>query len=157
MESNIVLTHWGRVMHIFVGNLTIIDSDNGLSPCRCQAIIWTNAGILSIWPFGTNFSEILIEILISSSKKMHLKVLSAKCGPFCLGLNVLICANKNIVVICTNQDVIFIYISWVAKQRGKQTSKYYLRKCIIRLSLPYYCPCMTGTTGFWWIVLTRVP
>ena len=23
-----------------------------------QAIIWTNAGILSIWPLGTNFSEI---------------------------------------------------------------------------------------------------
>ena len=37
------LTHWGRVMHKCVGNLTSIGSDNGLSP-------------------GTNFSEILIRI-----------------------------------------------------------------------------------------------
>ena len=28
-----------------------------------QGIIWTNAGMLLIWPLGTNFSEILIEIL----------------------------------------------------------------------------------------------
>ena len=38
------LTHWGRVRHICVGNPTIIGSDNGLSPGRRQAIIWTNAG-----------------------------------------------------------------------------------------------------------------
>ena len=43
--------------HICVGNLTIIGSDNGLSPGRRQAIIWTNAGILLIGPLGTNFSE----------------------------------------------------------------------------------------------------
>ena len=42
------LTHWGRVTHICVGDLTIISSDNGLSPGRHQAIIWTNAGILLI-------------------------------------------------------------------------------------------------------------
>ena len=42
------LTHWGRVTHICVGKLTIIDSDNDLSPDRRQAIIWTNAGILWI-------------------------------------------------------------------------------------------------------------
>ena len=40
-----MLTHWGRVTHICVGNLTIIGPDNGLSPGRRQAIIWTNAGI----------------------------------------------------------------------------------------------------------------
>ena len=56
------LTHWGRVTHICVGNLTIIGSDNGLSPGRRQAIIWTNAGILLIGPLRANFSEILIEI-----------------------------------------------------------------------------------------------
>ena len=48
------LTHWGRVTHICVSKLTIIGSDNGLSPGRRGAIIWTNAEI--------NFSEILIEI-----------------------------------------------------------------------------------------------
>ena len=48
--------------HICVGNLTIIDSDNGLSPGRRQAIILTYAGILWIGPPGTNFSEISIAI-----------------------------------------------------------------------------------------------
>ena len=57
-----LLTHWGRVTHICVNNVTIIGSDNGLLPVRCQAIIWTNAGVLLIWPLGTNFDEILIEI-----------------------------------------------------------------------------------------------
>ena len=84
-----ILTHWGRVTHICISKLTIIGSDNGLSPDRRQAIIWTNAGILLIGPLGTNFSEILIEILTFSYKKMHLKVSSAKRRPFCLGLNVL--------------------------------------------------------------------
>ena len=76
--------------HICVGKLSIIDSDNGLSPVRRQAIIWTNAGMLLIGPLGTNFSEILIEILTLSFKKMRLKVSSAKWRSFCLGLNVLI-------------------------------------------------------------------
>ena len=76
--------------HICVGNLTIIGSDNGLSPGRRQAIIQTNAGILLIGPLGTNFSEILIGIQTFSIRKMHLKMSSAKWRPFCLGLNVLI-------------------------------------------------------------------
>ena len=84
-----ILTHWGRVTHICVSKLTIIGSDNGLSPDRRQAIIWTNAGISSIGPLGTNFSEILIEILTFLFEKMRLKVSSAKRRPFCLGLNVL--------------------------------------------------------------------
>ena len=75
--------------YICVSNLTIIGSDYGLSPDRRQAIIWTNAGILLIGPLGTNFREILIEILKVWFKKMRLKVSSAKWRPFCLGLNVL--------------------------------------------------------------------
>ena len=70
--------------------LIIIVSDNGLSPERRQAIIWTNARLLLIGPLGTNFSEISIEISTFSLKKMHLKVSSAERRPFCLGLNVLI-------------------------------------------------------------------
>ena len=57
-----MLTQWGWVTHICVSKLTIIGSDNGLSPDRRQAIIWTNDGILLIGPLGTNLSEILIEI-----------------------------------------------------------------------------------------------
>ena len=83
------LTHWGRVTHICVGKLTIIGSDNGLSPGRRQAIIWTNAGKLLFGPPGTNFNEILIEIHIFSFKKIDLKMSSSKWRPFCLGLNVL--------------------------------------------------------------------
>ena len=83
------LTHWGRVTHKCVGKLTIIGSDNGLSPERRQAIIWTNAGILLIEPLGTNFIEIVNGIQTFSFKKMHLKMSSAKWRPFCLGLNVL--------------------------------------------------------------------
>ena len=83
------LTHWGRVTHICVGNLIIIGPDNGLSPGRRQAIIWTNAGILLIGSLGTDFIEIWIKIKIFSLKKMRLKMSSAKRQPFCLGLNVL--------------------------------------------------------------------
>ena len=81
---------WGWVKHICINKLIIIGSDNGLSPGRRQAIIWTNAGILLIGTLGTNFSEILSEIHIFSFMKMHFKVLSAKWLAFCLGLNVLI-------------------------------------------------------------------
>ena len=72
------LTHWGRVTYICIGNLTIIGSDNGLSPRQRQAITWTNVGILLIRPLGTNFSEILIGIQTFSFKKMS----SAKRRPF---------------------------------------------------------------------------
>ena len=91
VEANWVhidLTHWGRVTHICVSKLTIIVSDNGLSPGRRQAIIWTNDGILSIRTFRTHFSEIVSEINTFSFKKMHFKM-SGKWRPSCLGLNVL--------------------------------------------------------------------
>ena len=75
--------------HICDSKLSIIGSDNGLSPGRRQAIIWTNARMLLIWPLETNFIEILIEIRAFSFKKMHLKTSSANGRPFCLDLNVL--------------------------------------------------------------------
>ena len=75
--------------HICVSKITIIGSDNGLSPGRRQAIIWTNARILFIWKLGTNFSEILSEIHTFSFKKMHFKMSSAQWRLFRLGLNVL--------------------------------------------------------------------
>ena len=76
--------------HICVSKLTIIGSDNGLSPGRRQAIIRTNVGILLIRTLGTNFSEILGEIHSFSFSKMHLKMSSAKWRLFGLGLNELI-------------------------------------------------------------------
>ena len=53
-------------------------TDNGLSPGRRQAIIWTNDGIFLSGPLRTNF-----EIHAFSVKKMHLKMSSAKWRPFC--------------------------------------------------------------------------
>ena len=76
---HIVLTHWGRVTHICVVKITNIGSDNGLSPGRRQAIIWTNAGIWLIAPLETNFSETLIEIQTFSLKQICLKMSSAIC------------------------------------------------------------------------------
>ena len=64
------ITHWGRMMHIWVSKVTTIGSDNGLSPDRSQTIIWTNTGILLIGPLGTNLNE------------------SANWRQFCLGLKV---------------------------------------------------------------------
>ena len=93
---SISLTHWGRVTHICVSKLTIIGSDNGLSPERRQAIIWTNAGILLIGPLGTNFSEIVIEIQTFALKKIRLKMSSAKCCLFRLGLHVLMSFQKEL-------------------------------------------------------------
>ena len=88
--TEISLMHWGWVMHIYISRLTSIGSDNGLLPGRSQAIIWTNAGILLIEHFRTNFSEIFIKMYAFSSRKMHLKMSFGKRWPFCLGLNVLI-------------------------------------------------------------------
>ena len=83
------LSHWGRMTHSCLSKLSIIGSDNGLSPGRRQAIIWTNAGILLLGTRGTNFNDILIKIHEFSFKKIHLKMSFGKWRPSCLGLNVL--------------------------------------------------------------------
>ena len=92
--TQLVLTHWGQVTHICVSKLTIIGSDNGLSPRWCQAIIWTNAGIWLTRPLETNFSERLIKIHTFSFTKINLKISSGKWRPFCLVLNELITTRK---------------------------------------------------------------
>ena len=74
-------------MHVCVSKSNIIGSDNGLSPGRHQAIIWTNAGILLIGHTRI-FDEIVIEIHTFSFKKIHLKMSSRKWRSFGLGLNV---------------------------------------------------------------------
>ena len=79
-----VLTHWVWVTYTCISKLTIIDSDNGLSPGRGQAIIWTNAAVLLIQTSGTNSSEIVSEIHTFWFKEM-----SVKWWQICVGLNVL--------------------------------------------------------------------
>ena len=98
--------------HICVSKLNIIGSDNGLSPGRRQAIIWTNDGLLLIGPLGTNFSEISIEILAFSFKKMRLKVSSAKWRLFRFGLNVLRIVNLPVDGLASTNHVAFALVDW---------------------------------------------
>ena len=95
--------------HICVGKITIIASDNGLSPERRQAIIWTNAGLLSIGTLRTYFSEILIKIQQFSLKKMHLKMTSAKRRLCCRGLNVLSAQHKTPTAIPLKMHATYIW------------------------------------------------
>ena len=104
-----VLTHWNRVTHICVGNLTSIPSDNGLSPGRRQAIIGTNDGILLIRTSETDVSENLSEMHTFSFKEIDLKISSEKCRPFFFGLNVLRVwhhLNTNLKHVCGDSDKI---------------------------------------------------
>ena len=73
------------VSYIFVN----IGWGNGLMPNRQQAYTWFNDDHLSTGPSGTNFSEIWIKIHWFSLNKMHFKMFSAKCRPFCSGFIVL--------------------------------------------------------------------
>ena len=74
----IPLVHWATM-----------GSDNGLFPVQCQAIIWTNPGLLLIGLLARNSSEIWIKMKQFSYKKMHLKMSSTKWRPFCICLNIL--------------------------------------------------------------------
>ena len=63
--------------HIYASVYRIsIGSDNGLAPIRCQAIIETNAELLSIGLLGTNYSESLTKRQNFSLIKMQLKISS---------------------------------------------------------------------------------
>ena len=77
-------TEW-RIYVSVQCKLTTIGSDNGLSPGRHQAIIWTKAGVSIIWPLRTNLREILIEI---------------RCRSSCLGLNVLMIQHDRHLLWC---------------------------------------------------------
>ena len=135
----VTLTNDGRVMHIWVGKLYIIGSDNGLSPGRRQAIIWTKAGLLLTGSLGTNFNEILSKILTFSFKKICLNVSSAKWWPFCLGLNVL--TNDGLgcwwymslslsELKCID---LFLWLKWIFSD--ELTDYVCMHECIIELSI----------------------
>ena len=118
------ITHWGRVTHICVGNLTIIGPNNGLSPGRRQAIIWTNM-ILLIGPWGTNASENLIGIQTFSFKKMYLKMSSARWRPICLGLNVFKTLAMECYAITLFSIFIVVTISFYLLKRFRKINNIY--------------------------------
>ena len=82
MEIPILLTHLPPYALV---KLVSIASGNGLSLVRSQAILWTNAELLSIEPLGTNFSEIWIKIQSILFMKMDLKISPVKGQPFFSG------------------------------------------------------------------------
>ena len=90
--------------HIWVSDLPDIGSDNGLSPGRRQAIIWTNAGLLFIRTLGTNFSEILSEIFIQENVFENLV---CEMASICLGLNMLINARPSTNTVVNEALVMF--------------------------------------------------
>ena len=128
-----LLTHW--VMHICITNPTIIGWDTGLLSSRRQAIIWTNVGILLIWPLGRNFTEMLIEIHIFSFKKMHLKMLSAKQHVFCPSLNVLTLNLQGPSYLSLAQPISWLLMPWLLASPGHQHLWHW--PCRIRRSLLY--------------------
>ena len=131
------ITQWGRVTHLCVSKLTSIGSDNGLSPGRRQAIIWTNAGILLIAPLGTNFSEILIEIHTFSFRKMHLKMSSGKWRPFCLGLNMIIGLSVEYVP----DPSVHKSITTIMLFRNMHSHVFLFLPCLLHL-MPCFCLCV---------------
>ena len=125
--------HWGRVTHICISKLTIIGSDNGLSPGRRQVIIGTHAGIFSNKALGTQCSEILIISHTFSLKKTHLKMLSGKWRPFCLSLNVLR-HSKN------SNDIALNFVHWGLNKMAK-----ILQKTFSNAISHNACTCVTRT------------
>ena len=85
--NRVYLTHWGRAMHICVRNLTIISSDNGLSPGRRQSIAW--AGIMLIVPTRIKFQWDFNRNPYILIRKIHLKMSSVYGRPYCSDLSVL--------------------------------------------------------------------
>ena len=91
------LTHWVRVTHICISDLTITGWDNDLLPGWHQAIIWIYVGILLIGQFGKkkrlwNFNQ----IYAFSFKKMHYKM---SYGKWCLIVSASMCWVKCVILI----------------------------------------------------------
>ena len=129
------LTHWGRVTHICVSKLSIFASDNGLSPGRRQAIIWTNAGILLIGPLGTNFSEIHFHSR-KSIWKCHLENGGHLSRPQCV---------KPSVYIGSGNRWCGCYFKWVI-------SKLIWRIHIVNISCEIATK-LNSTKTHWWLVI----
>ena len=101
-------------------NYAIIGSDNGLSPVRWQPIIWTHDGLLSIWPKGTYFIEILLEIQKFSFKKMYLKYRLQKWRPSCPGLNELTHLVLRWEHSWRNRSIPWLLMPWLIVSLGYQ-------------------------------------
>ena len=139
------LTHWGRMMHICVSKLTIIGLDNGLSPGRRQAIIWTNAEMSLIRNLGSNVCEILSEIhnlpqenpvqnvicemAVISSQPQCVKTLRQIMDKRLFHDHKMLWSVYNYLFVCQNTEIYSLYIfSTMKRHMHPQTSN---KKCTL--------------------------
>ena len=103
--SDKLQTPLSLVPHIYAQvNWASIGSANGLLPVQHQAITWTNAGLLSIWPQGTNFSEIAITIKNFSFTKYMCET------DFC-AMTVILSRSRWVLMEWTNNPTIWILVA----------------------------------------------
>ena len=146
--------------YICISKPTTIGSDNGLSLGQCQAIIWISAGMLLIWPLGTNFSEISIKINVSLFKKIILKMLSPKCGPFSLSLNVLTVTKKHNKSQQTINGIITVPSQWARWHLKSPASRLFAQPFVQvqikeNIKALRHWPLWRESTSVWWIPLTK--
>ena len=70
----VLLAHWGSMAHIWIVNSVIIGTVNGLVPIRLQAVSWTNADSLSIWPWIIECSKTWIKINFKNVIQINARV-----------------------------------------------------------------------------------
>ena len=113
---NLALPHWGWVMHICVGKLAIIGSDNGLSPglnqCWTNAVYWTIRNKLQ-WDLNRNSCIFIQE---NAFKNVVWKMATILSRPQCVN-------DMSIVVPVMVQNC--------------QAPSHYLNQCWRRSIMPY--------------------
>ena len=104
-----------------------------------------------IGPWGTNFSEISIEIHTFSFKKIHLKISCGKWCPFCLGLNLIILILDGFLTIALRHD-----------QNGKHGANsnfkciFFIKNICIMNKIPLNCVPEGSVDQEWGLVLCQI-
>ena len=124
------LVPFGRMPSICVSKLTIIISDNGLSPGRRQAIIWTNAcwSIVNWTPrnkihvapekCGGNFTSLYFKVIY------RIEILGTPCE---IGLSRWVPQNRT-----DDKSIVVQIIAWC-----RQATSHYLSQCWPRSMTSY--------------------
>ena len=116
-------------------------------PIQCQAIIWTNAAILSIRPQGTFFSEISFKVQRFTFEKMHLKMPSVIWWLFCRVLNVLKYVLLNEIIYIFYMLLLMIKLHWYRQQSDAwQTPIHRLKIMMTYFAWENY---VSGSLGQW--------
>ena len=109
-------SHRSKVTHICVGSLTIIGSDNDLSPSRLKAIDWTNVEILLIGLLGASFIFIK-ENAFENISKMAIILSRPQCviHPFNSATNLKLCG----AVTCHKTQIVVKKLSPFSNTTGQ--------------------------------------